>query len=243
MIVCGIDPKSVGALVKSDVARGATNTTWPLTHHLSKQGGASRGCYPNTTVGGALMPPKASAPGYHRPCDQCGAEFYVRNCYHQKAIRNGHNPPRFCSRDCRDKAYVGEGNPKWRGGRTINTSGYVYIYAPDHPHCNKDGNVAEHRLVMEEHLGRHLDPSECVHHFNHIRTDNRLENLELMDSWSQHMRRHGYYEPRNCGNCGVTIMRSRAMRRRYPKQSFCSRKCAAASASRAAAIANRKHPK
>lgn len=178
---------------------------------------------------------------YWRPCDQCGTEFRVMPGYVRKAIKNGGNPPRFCSRACRNASYVGEGNPKWRGGRCMSASGYVLVYAPDHPHQVK-GYYAEHRLVMEQHLGRILEPHECVHHFNHDRTDNRIENLELMDSWAQHQRRHGYYEPRECANCGTTVMRSRGSRRRYAR-SFCSRKCAAAAASQAAALANRKAPK
>lgn len=178
---------------------------------------------------------------YWRPCDQCGTEFRVMPGYVRKAIKNGGNPPRFCSRACRNASYVGEGNPKWRGGRCMSASGYVLVYAPDHPHQVK-GYYAEHRLVMEQHLGRILEPHECVHHFNHDRTDNRIENLELMDSWAQHQRRHGYYEPRECANCGTTVMRSRGSRRRYAR-SFCSRKCAAAAASRAAALANRKASK
>lgn len=169
---------------------------------------------------------------YWRPCDTCGGDFRVRACYARKALAQGRRPPRFCSRKCRDTGYLASGNPKWRGGRLVGPGGYVLIYAPDHPN-NCKGYVQEHRLVMEAHLGRYLKPTECVHHFNHDRQDNRLENLELMNSWAEHQRRHGYYEPRECGNCGRVVMRSRSQRRNYPKRSFCSRRCAAAVATRA----------
>ena len=37
----------------------------------------------------------------------------------------------------------------------------------------------EHRLVMEERLGRHLEPYEMVYHRNGDRRDNRDESFEV----------------------------------------------------------------
>jgi hypothetical protein len=39
----------------------------------------------------------------------------------------------------------------------------------------------EHVRVMELHIGRRMEPHECVHHIDHDRTNNTLCNLEIMD--------------------------------------------------------------
>jgi hypothetical protein len=75
----------------------------------------------------------------------------------------------------------------WKGGRRI-VKGYVHLYCPDHPHTTKKGYVAEHRLVMEQTLGRHLLPTEVVHHLNNDPQDNRPENLEVFPDNATHLR-------------------------------------------------------
>lgn len=54
---------------------------------------------------------------------------------------------------------------------------------------NKNEVIDEHRLIMQNHLGRKLNRNEVVHHKNGNGRDNRLENLELM-SLSEHSRKH-----------------------------------------------------
>lgn len=66
------------------------------------------------------------------------------------------------------------------GHRKKRSDGYISVFVPDHPNANSEGYVMEHILVMERAIGRHLEKDEVVHHKNHKRDDNRLENLELM---------------------------------------------------------------
>lgn len=86
-------------------------------------------------------------------------------------------------KDCKAKP-VGSEAYNWKGGkRVIGPDGYAKVKCAGHPKANGSGQyVQEHRLVMEEHIGRYLLPKENVHHKNGDRADNRLENLEL---WSR----------------------------------------------------------
>lgn len=67
--------------------------------------------------------------------------------------------------------------------------GYILAYAPKHPKAHKDGYVMLHTILMERAIGRYLASNEVVHHLNRDRSDNRIENLRLMDK-HEHMSMH-----------------------------------------------------
>ena len=76
-------------------------------------------------------------------------------------------------------------------GKYINSSGYRFIYKPEHPKTDKDGYVLEHILVMEKAIGRYLEKDELIHHLDGNRANNSINNLCLM-SHSSHSSWHMY---------------------------------------------------
>lgn len=110
-----------------------------------------------------------------------------------------------CSIECRSKhlAVIHKGKqlntgrthflkgvrPSHYKGYQYTEKGYIIVHKPDWLTSNKRGYIREHRYVMEQYLGRSLEKHEDVHHLNHIRTDNRLENLVVL-SHSEHSRLH-----------------------------------------------------
>lgn len=81
----------------------------------------------------------------------------------------------------REPYSMGHGRPR-KHDKWVGQQGYVQVKAPEgHPHVRQDGSILEHRLVMEQQLGRHLEEWELVHHKDGNRSNNVAENLELLD--------------------------------------------------------------
>ena len=72
--------------------------------------------------------------------------------------------------------------------KRLRHDGYVTLRMPGHHLADAQGYVREHRLVMEQKLGRRLEPGEVVHHIDEDRTNNAPENLELFTSNGEHLR-------------------------------------------------------
>jgi len=120
----------------------------------------------------------------------------------------------------------------WKGGRHP-SRGYIYIYKPCSPLSNSKGYVSESRYVMSKHIGRTLSRKEIIHHKNGIKTDNRIENLELITR-KKHITMHNIQEiGRNaivshqhknvtCSGCGEKFITKRKPR---SLKSYCTRQC------------------
>ena len=66
-----------------------------------------------------------------------------------------------------------------------NSYGYIVVKNP-----NASGWILEHRLVMQNRLGRKLGTDEEVHHLNGSKTDNREENLVMVHNKDHYRKYH-----------------------------------------------------
>ena len=106
----------------------------------------------------------------HKECPACRYQNQKNACPNCGELKNSNSS--VCS-SCRKDQQAGSLNPNWKGGHHYHKKGYVMVRQDTTKY------VMEHRLVMEEMIGRPLTGDENVHHINGVRDDNRPENLEL----------------------------------------------------------------
>ena len=107
-------------------------------------------------------------------CEYCKKEFFVYP-YREKTAK-------FCSKKCGCLSKTGEKHNAFKNGRIKIKLGYIMI------RINKK-YIYEHRFIMEKHINRKLKKFEVVHHKNGDKTDNRIENLIILNK-----KEHDKYE-------------------------------------------------
>ena len=107
-----------------------------------------------------------------KPCAVCGKEMRLKPS--QSHIQT-------CSIDCRSQR-VKRPTGRVHNGRPVRLDnyGYVLMWEPEHPNKALHGWQYEHRMVVEQRIGRYLTSSEHVDHINEMKSDNRPENLQIL---------------------------------------------------------------
>lgn len=90
------------------------------------------------------------------------------------------------------KKNSGKGNGRWTGG-IREAGGYIKIHSPNHPFKDKSGYVMAHRLRVEKFIERFLTRQEEIHHIDFNRKNNKISNLFIFPSKSEHQKFHIYF--------------------------------------------------
>lgn len=120
----------------------------------------------------------------------------------------------------------------WKIDGIVSKGDYNYAIVKNHPNRTKNNYVLEHRVVVENHIGRLLEDDEIVHHIDGNKKNNAIENLELMLK-ADHSRQHGIENgvtmvELKCVECGCTFHRDRRQSHlSKPKNTYtaCGRSC------------------
>ena len=75
------------------------------------------------------------------------------------------------------KSMRGENHWNYQGGKSKHSGGYVRLLTQTN---KKDNRVLEHRYIWEQYHKACLLDWSNVHHINHKRDDNKIENLQAM---------------------------------------------------------------
>ena len=106
----------------------------------------------------------------------------------RKSHKNKH--PSTITKEKISKAHKGPKHFNWKGGKKKTLEGYILIKKWEHPFCDKNGYVYEHRLIVEKYLKRYLKSKEKCHHINEIKDDNRIKNLMVFANHGYHIAFH-----------------------------------------------------
>lgn len=123
------------------------------------------------------------------------------------------------------------GAVNWKIKKLVSKGDYYYAVVKEHPNATKYGYVLAHRIIMENHLGRILNCNEIVHHVNHDKKDNRIENLEVMTD-KEHATLHSTEQSRRmaelkCPWCSSKFIRAynQTFKQKRSEYTCCSRSC------------------